>query len=121
MPDRQSFKLGEIGKIPNPDASDRLAVFVADKMRGGKIVAVELLFKWASLFAHIDRAADGDHARHFVHRSNDLDGYGILGNGFDCWNVVRAVEHLQMRRNQTIVARTGRKPERLQNPETFLG
>jgi len=55
MPDRQSFKLGEIGKIPNPDASDRLAVFVADKMRGGKIVAVELLFKWASLFAHIDR------------------------------------------------------------------
>src|ERR1700730_2464978 len=102
MPDGQSFKLGKLGKIPNPDASARLAVLVADQMRGGKIVAVELLFKWASLLAHIDRAADGDHARHFVHRSNDLDGYGILRNGFDRRNVVRAVEHLQMRRNQTI-------------------
>ena len=47
-------------------------------MRGGKIVAVELLFERASLLAHIDRAADGDHARHFVHRPNHLDGDRIL-------------------------------------------
>src|SRR6266581_7507667 len=106
MPDGQSFKLGKIGKIPNPDASNRLAVLVADQMRGGEIVAVEPLFEWASLLAHIDRAADGDHPRHFVHRSNDIDGYGILRNGFNSRNVIRAVEHLQMLRNKTVVACT---------------
>src|SRR5712671_3094497 len=76
MPDGQSFKLGKIGEIPNPDASDRLAVLVADQMRGGKIVAVEFLFEWASLLAHVDRAADGDHARHFVHRPNGQTSAG---------------------------------------------
>src|SRR6267378_6230670 len=120
MPDGQSFKLGKIGKIPNPDASDRLAVLVADQMRGGKIVAVELLFKWAPLLAHVDRATDGDHARHFVHRSDNLDGYRILGSGFDRRNIVRAVKHLQVGREQSVVARSRRKPERLEHPEPLL-
>src|ERR1700731_3550346 len=79
MADRQSFKLGELGEIPNPDASDRLAVLVADQVRGGKIVAVEFLFEWASLLAHVDRAADGDDARHFVHRPNDSTVTGSRG------------------------------------------
>src|ERR1700730_8732785 len=121
MADRQSFKLGELGEIPNPDASDRLAVLVADQMRGGKIVAVEFLFKWTSLLAHVDRAADGDHARPFVHRPNDLDGYRIPGSGLDCRNVIGAVKHLQMRRKQAIVTCPRRKPEGLQDPETLLG
>src|SRR5260370_7758319 len=110
MPDGQSFKLGKIGKIPNPDASDRLAVLVADQMRGGEIVAVELLFKWASLLAHIDRAADGDHPRHFVHRPNHLDGYGILGNALDRRNVIGAVHHPPMPPLQTILTPPRSKP-----------
>src|SRR5450631_4806388 len=121
MADRQSLKLGKIGKIPNPDAADRLAVLVADQMRGGKIVAVELLFERAPLLAHIDRAANGDHARHFIHRPNHLDGYRIPGNGLDRRNVVGTVKHLQLRREQTIVTCPRRKPKGLQYPETFLG
>src|SRR6266581_7027583 len=48
--DRQPFEFGEIGKIANPHAADRLVSPVTDQMRGGKIVAVELLFERAMLF-----------------------------------------------------------------------
>ena len=67
---RQPFELGEIGEIADPHAADRLAVLVADQMGGGKIVAVEFLLERATLFAHVDRAADRDHARHLVHRAH---------------------------------------------------
>ena len=35
--------------------------------------------------------------------------------------LVRAIEHLQMRREQPVVTRARREPERLQHPQTFLG
>ena len=90
-------------------------------MRGGKIVAVEFLFEWASLLAHVDRAADGDHARHFVHRPNDLDRHRIPGSGSDCRNIVRAVKHLQVGREQSVVARSRSEPERLEHPQPLFG
>ena len=68
----QPFELGEIGKIANPHAADRLAVLVADQMGGGEIIAVEFLLERAMLFAHVDRAADRDHARHLVHRAHHV-------------------------------------------------
>src|SRR6266516_1049295 len=105
MPDGQSFEFGEFGKIPDTDASDRLAVLVTDKMGGGKIVAVELLFKRASLFAHIDCATDGDDASHLVHRSNNRHGYRILGIRCDCRTVISVIAHLLTRRKQTVVTR----------------
>ena len=76
--DRQPFELGEIGKVADPHAADRLAVLVANQMGGGKIIAVEFLFERAMLFAHIDRAADRDHARHLVHRAHHSTVTGIL-------------------------------------------
>src|SRR5439155_18955678 len=120
-PDSQELELGEIGKVPDAHATDLLSILVTNKVRGGKVVAVEFFFERAVLLAHIDRAADGDHPRHFVHRSNDIDAYGILRNGFNSRNVIRAVEHLQMLRNKTVVACARGKSERLQDPETFLG
>src|SRR5450432_2883334 len=65
--DRQPFEFGEIRKITNPHAADRLVSAMTNQMRGGKIVAVELLFERAMLFAHIDGATDRDHPRHFIH------------------------------------------------------
>ena len=56
-------------------------VHVADQMGGGKIIAVELLFERAMLFAHIDRAADRDHARHLFHRAHDADRHGSCAPG----------------------------------------
>ena len=115
--------LAKSGEIADPHAADRLAVLVADQMGGGEIVAVELLLERAVLFAHVDGAADRDHARHLVHRSHHLapiTGVRWLAF-FTGGRSSRAIEHLQMRREQPVIARARREAERFQHPQAFLG
>ena len=120
--DRQSFELGEIGKIANPHAADRLAVLVADQMGRGKIIAVEFLFERAMLFAHIDRAADRDHARHLVHRADDFDGDRIAAGTVFTARQILASDRTSADAGRTIlVARAGMEAERLQHPQAALG
>ena len=120
VPHCQPLELCEAGKIADPHASNRLAVLVADQMGGGKIVAVEFLLERTSLLGHVDRAADRDHARHLIHRPHHLDGDGIAGRRLNR-HIAGAIEHLQVRREQSVIMRARRKPEGLQHPQTALG
>jgi len=121
MTDGKPLQLGETGEVPDPHAADGFAVLVADQMGGGKIIAVEFLLERAALLAHVDRAANGDDARHLVHRANHFHGDRVPGHVLHRRQVAGAIEHLQVGGIETIIMSTGREAERLQHAQTFLG
>src|SRR5437879_5350745 len=122
---REAPLLADISRTPGVSQrpSGRMITYgSASRFMGcGKVVAVELLFERAVLLSHIDSAANGYHTCHFIHRANDAYGYRILTDEFNRRNILRAIKHLQVGREQSVVARSGTKAERLQHPEAFLG